>query len=106
MLTNPTQCANGGVVVQELKRQHKQTLARFMEVEKEHAREREWKAERAAAAEKARAAEEQRKALEALHSMAVSVIQAHWKGYKARQLAKSSVKGKGKGGKSKKRGPV
>ena len=89
--------------VQDLKRQHKQTLARFMEAEKEHKQEAEWKQGREDAARKAAEEAEEAKALEKVQSAAVCIIQAHWRGLKARQAAKGGKDGaKLKKGKSKK----
>ena len=76
-------------------------LATFRDVEREHVRETGLKLQRAV--EERQAAEEAatQAALTAKQSAAATVIQAHWRGYRARQAAKGG-KDKGKKGKKKK----
>ena len=69
-----------------------------MEMERDHAREAEFKAQREAVAQKQRDEGAAAAAQERFWSAAVTVIQAHWKGHKARQAVKGAKeKGKGKG---------
>jgi hypothetical protein len=87
--------------LQGLKAKHRAALIKFKEVEKEHQKETSLKEARGIHAQKAKAAQASVLALEKKHSAAVTVIQAHWKGYKVRQMTKGG-KDKGKKGKKKK----
>lgn len=87
--------------VQDLSTQHKAMLATFRDVEREHLREKGLKMQRAAEERCAAEAAAASAALTATQSAAATVIQAHWRGYRARQVAKGG-KDKGKKGKKKK----
>lgn len=87
--------------LQELKQKHKLLLAQFKEIEIKHTRESALQREREMVAKAAAEAEEEKRLHEEVYGAAAARIQAHWRGYKARQGAKGG-KDKGKKGKKKK----
>ena len=87
--------------VQDLKAKHKATLIKYKDVEKEHSKETALKNEREMQQQQAQEAEETLQNVERQYAAAATIIQAHFKGFKARQNAKGG-KDKGKKGKKKK----
>lgn len=92
---------NSSLWLQELSAQHKTMMAAFREVEKEHAKEIALKSERDAAFKTFSEAEAAKQELNKVQTSGAIVIQAFWRGYKARQAQKAG-KDKGKKGKKKK----
>eukprot|EP00892_Ulva_mutabilis_P002275 jgi/Ulvmu1/12048/UM083_0061.1 len=88
-------------LLEDLKQKHKLLLAQFREFEIKHTRESALKQERETAAKAATDAENDKRLRAEVCGAAAARIQAHWRGYKARQGARNG-KDKGKKGKKKK----